>query len=342
MTGVGFDFQESNNYEPINDFYNTNIYLSEYNNNFEFLNDEKISNEEFLSNKDIKSSQKMSHFQDFKNDQNFVTFNINSCNNYTTNHTTCDNIPSYIPLENCKDNLLSQIINKDILDILIPGKNTKKCYNFINQINENNNNKYFFNISKKNGRKFDLDEIVLKIKSNIIKLIFKFINSLIKNINNKNNKLDLLLPLKYELISRPMDKLFNLKLLNQPIYKILSNDISGQNPKKNYLIINYIINSINKEYLIIKKALELTWGDYLDIFRYNYTQKLEEKMGKNLFDEIKNQFDKIDNFICELYVKMDENENEKNDYLSSVLLLTYNYERYFMIKKIRNKNTNKK
>ena len=150
----GFDFEESNNYGPINDFYKSNIYLSEYNNNCEFLNDEKISNEEFLSNKDIKSSQKMSHFQDFKNDKNFVTFNINSCNNYTTNHTTCDNIPSYIPLENCKDNLLSQNnINKDILDIIIPGKNTKKCNTFINQSNEIYNNynekKKLFNILKK-------------------------------------------------------------------------------------------------------------------------------------------------------------------------------------------------
>ena len=63
-------------------------------------------------------------------------------------------------------------------------------------------------------------------------------------------------------------------------------------------------------------------------------------MGKNLFDEIKIQFDKIDNFICELYVKMVD--NDRNDYLSSVFLLTYNYERYFMLKKIRKPSPNKK
>ena len=71
----------------------------------------------------------MTNFQDFKNDTNFVTFNINSCNNYSTKHTTCDNIPSYIPLENYKDNLLYQNnINKDILDIIISGKKNKKMY----------------------------------------------------------------------------------------------------------------------------------------------------------------------------------------------------------------------
>ena len=77
----------------------------------------------------------------------------------------------------------------------------------------------------------------MKIKSNITKYIIELINSLIKKNNEQNKKIPLLLPLKYELISRPMGKIFNMELLNQPIYKILSNDISGRFPKLNYYII---------------------------------------------------------------------------------------------------------
>ena len=39
--GQGFDFDENNNYEPINDFYNINKNISETNINFDILNDDK-------------------------------------------------------------------------------------------------------------------------------------------------------------------------------------------------------------------------------------------------------------------------------------------------------------
>ena len=343
---INFD---DNNFSEINEYYHNDKNLYEINcfgpnNNYnnEFFNDEKINNDIYLLNKN-KSYQKPPIPKD-DNEKDFGTFNIKTCYNTSTNHTTCENIPSYIPLDTIKNNLLCHSKNKDILDIIILGNNTKKCYKFLNQINDNNNyineNKNLFKVSKKNGRKYDLDEIVLKIKSNITIYIFSLINSLIKEIIN-NNKKHKLMPLKYGLISRPMDKIFNIKLLNQPIYTILSNDTSNKDVKKNYNIINNIINSNNKDYLIIKKALELTWGDYLDIFRYNYTPKLIEKIGKNILDEIKNKFDKIDSFMSELYVQKYDNDDEKNDYLSSVLLLTYNYERYFMLKKIRKPSLNK-
>ena len=336
------DLYENCNFFPINDFLNNNQNFYEYifdeqnsNNIADTIN---IENGEF--NKDIASSKKQPIIKNIYND--FETFNIKTCFNISTSQSTNGNIPSYISLDNIKNILLCHNKkNKNIVDIIIPGNNTKKCHNFFNQINDNNNyndeTKYLFKISKKNARKYDIDEMVMKIKSNVTKYIIELINSLIKEKSSKNTKKMSLLPLKYKLISRPMDRIFNIELLNQPIYKILSNDISGKFPKKNYCIINNIINTINKEYLIIKKALELTWGDYLDIFRYNYTEKIKEKIENNNLNEIKNKFDKIDSFICELYVKKYDNDNEKKDYLSSILLLTYNYERYFILKKIKNK-----
>ena len=127
----------------------------------------------------------------------------------------------------------------------------------------------------KKERKFDIDEIVLKIKSNMTKNIITFINTLLidknQSINEKNknnekqyeeNEIALLSPLKYDLISRPMNSTFNLSLLDQKIYKRLSNDTSNNNKKNNYEIIKKIINSKNKENILfygIKEALMLTW-----------------------------------------------------------------------------------
>ena len=83
-------------------------------------------------------------------------------------------------------------------------------------------------------------------------------------------------------------------------------------------------------------------GDYLDIFRYNYTKALKSKIGKTLIEKIKENFNKIDTFISEMFGKNYNNENKKSDYLSSLLLLTYNYERYFNKKKTRKHCQNKR
>ena len=125
-------------------------------------------------------------------------------------------------------------------------------------------------------------------------------------------------------------------------YKILSNDTSDNNNKSNYNIIKRIINSNNKQNHIIKEALMLTWREYLDIFRYNYTNELKSKIGKTLFEKINVNFNKIDNFIFEMSVKNYNDENKKKDYLSSLLLLTYNYERYFNKKLTRKSCQNRK
>ena len=189
------------------------------------------------------------------------------------------------------------------------------------------------------------------------KNIITFINTLLidknQSINEKNknnekqyeeNEIALLSPLKYDLISRPMNSTFNLSLLDQKIYKILSNDTSNNNKKNNYEIIKKIINSKNKENHIIlwnKRSIDVDMGDYLDIFRYNYTKVLKSKIGKTLIEKIKENFNKIDTFISEMSEKKYNNENKKNDYLSSLLLLTYNYERYFNKKHTRKPRKNK-
>ena len=273
---------------------NTSIYYSEnYNdliNNtscFPFFSEFSIEEEnerEFNFNIcfDVKSSNKSDFNKVLTNDKEIETFNIKTCINIITAPTTNENISSYISLEKIKNNLLSfKLKNNDFIQIIVPGKNTKKYHNYLNDIKENNKEIVFQTSKKciKKERKFDLDEIVLKIKSNITKNIITFINILIVDRNqfinekSKNNEkqleedeIALLSPLKYDLISRPMNSIFNLSLLDQKVYKILSNDTSDNNKKSNYDIIKKIINSKNKENYIIEEALMLTWRDYLDIF----------------------------------------------------------------------------
>lgn len=204
-----------------------------------------------------------------------------------------------------------------------------------------NTTKKIFKITCKKLRKFHNDEIILKIKSNINKYIIDFINLLIeeknksltsRKISPENNKL---LPIKYNLISLPLTRNFNLELLDTPLFNILSNDINGNYPKNNFNIINHIMNSEDNNYQTLKSALKLTWKDYLNIFRYNNSQL---NIDENLLKLIDQKFNKIDAFIKNLKKIKEE---EKNDYIISVLLNLFNYERYFINKQTR-KQTDKK
>jgi hypothetical protein len=347
--------------DPNESIYYSENYIDSFNDNFcfPFFNVFSIEEENKMElnynlYSDVSSSNKFDYNKVLTIDEEIKTFNIKTCNNIITAPTTNENISSYISLEEIQNNYLSfKFKDNNFRQIIVPGKNTKKYHNYLNNIKENNVKAIMFQTSKKKvkkERKFDLDEIVLKIKSNIIKNIIIFINTLIIDKNqlikekNKNDEkqneedadeIALLSPLKYDLISRPMNSIFNLSLLDQKIYNILSNEISDNTKKSNYEIIKKIINSKNKENQIIKEALMLTWRDYLDIFRYNYTNALKSKIGNTLFEKIKENFNKIDTFISEMSEKKYNNENKKYDYLTSRLLLAYNYERYFNKKHTR-------
>ena len=76
------------------------------------------------------------------------------------------------------------------------------------------------------------------------------------------------------------------------------------------------------------KALSLTIQYYLDIFRY--------KLPNNQF-----KIKLVDYLIKEYKKNKDENENKKceyslKDYIAALLLLTYNYERFFFLRLKRN------
>ena len=162
-------------------------------------------------------------------------------------------------------------------------------------------------------RKFDPDQMINKIKRSLNESIRQYINSFLE-IKYKVCKL------KKQLINEASDAHFNLMYLNQPLYSILINDSNDINKLSNYDKIKFIYKD-NKDLI---DNLELTIQDYLDIFRYKKTN-------------VKFQFKLVD-FLTKLSREIKFNDiNEKKeiikkDYVSSVLLLTYNYERFFYLR----------
>lgn len=310
------------------------------NDRFDICDEEQPKNDlaenlvNFLDNN--KQFQKQNVENDSNNKNKIIVFNIET---YTEIKIEKEE-PPFISVEEILKILKEKSVLKYYLEL-----NTKDSNIITNEDLFNNNiqntTKKIFNITSKKIRKFCNDEIILKIKSNINKSIIVFINLLIEEKNKSltskkvSPEKNMLSPIKYDLISRPLTRNFNLELLDTPLFKILSNDTNYNYPKNNFDIINNIMNSEDNNYQNLKSALKLTWKDYLNIFRYNNS---ELKADENLLKIIDEKFNKVDAFIDNL---KNIKKEEKNDYIISILLNLFNYERFFINRQTR-KPTNKK
>ena len=150
----------------------------------------------------------------------------------------------------------------------------------------------------------------------------------------KDDLVDLIKFLDYKFVDK-IKKETELNLLKMPLKEIFSNNISPRYstlPRdSNRRIIERIIKD-EKNNEIIMFALNLTFGEWLDVFTYKKELKdiknFEEKKMKNLIDK----FDRIDMLLKEIY-----QSNYSNNYLSYFICLIYNYERWFYIKNGRNR-----
>ena len=199
----------------------------------------------------------------------------------------------------------------DLINIV---KNGKICGNVINFLTEY----YKFNDEK---RRFHPDKMINKIKTAFNESIRDYINSF-KEMKYKISKL------KKNLINNAIKSDFNLNYLRQPLYSILSNDSNESNRKSNYEKILINLNNINKDNSNLMEYLRLKIQDYLDIFRYKLP---------NIHFKIK----LVDYLIKENKKCKDESENKKGDYclrdyIAALLLLTYNFERFFYLRLKRN------
>ena len=257
--------------------------------------------------------------------------------------------PNFINLReiiNLKEEFLSPLwddpdksIFKDKEDLFKVVESNEFCkiyqdiLNYLQGKKRNNHNK---------KRKEYIDEMILKIKNKILYSYLKATNSF------NEFKMRPISTIKHELVNKPILADFNLILLEKPLCLILSNksndDTKNKNNKK---IIQEALNGYNNgsKEKIIYSHLYLTFQNCLDIFRYvEKNENFNYKLVDFLFEEFKSQVKKMEKKNKE---KKEENKAWIQQYIVSLLLLTYNYELFFYIRKmksekIKNKQNNNK
>ena len=183
------------------------------------------------------------------------------------------------------------------------------------------------------------DNIIKKIKAEFFTYMILFINNIIGTINliynNKIYKID------YELINR-LNREIDLKYLNMSIKDLLSLNVSPKFKKidkesnKNY--IEKILNekSLNEA---IKFAFNMTFRDFIDIFSYKRKVKellIEYKVNDDSND-ICNKIEKSLVGVDDLFNKIIKSDKNDKNYFSNFVFYLYNYEKWFFMKRDRNK-----
>ena len=263
-------------------------------------------------------------------------------------------------------------ISEDIKEKIIPTKNITNIEKSmsITKIKRKKTGKIKFNINtyeklgdieeRKLGRKkadteysksfhniYSSDNIIIKIKVYLFEYALIFINTILnlflgekklknyKKIFLKNRKKDFLIKnIDYKFI-RNIKKVQELSLLSTSLKDIFSNNISPKYkaypPDINKQIINRIIkeNSNNK---IIIKVFNLTFREWIDIFTYKKDLNTIIKFDEETSINIDEKFDHIDKIILDIY-----NKYQETNYLVYFISYIYNYERWFIVKKSRNR-----
>ena len=247
-----------------------------------------------------------------------------------------------------------------------PNKKRKKT----GKIKFNNDNKYEKpddGEERKRGRKkaddyysksihniYSSDNINKKIKTNLLEFALIFLNTILnlfldeKKLKNytknylknrkKKDSYDLIKNLDYTFIKN-INKTKEISLLSTPLKDIFSNNISRKYKTYHSNLNKQIINQIIKEESnnpIIMKAFNLTFREWIDIFTYKKDLKTIIEFEEETAENLDGKFDYIDKLILDIYEKYQDTK-----YLFYFISYIYNYERWFLIKKERNRNYKK-
>jgi hypothetical protein len=196
------------------------------------------------------------------------------------------------------------------------------------------------------------DNIIKKIKTNILKYLLIFINKLLYSILDRNTiescliqinrsiyeekeEVDLIKYLDYKLFIDSMKKDLNIKFLKMTINDFLSNKVSTKfkniNEDTNKTIIKDLLKQNNA---IFNFIFNLKLGDWFNIFLY---KKEIEDFGiihGNQIKIIMDSFQRVDKLLVNICKKY----KNDYDYVSSFICHMYNFERWFLIKTGRNKS----
>ena len=280
-------------------------------NNYDF--NEQKENEEIIYE---KMKIKIFNYDNYKNDN--YEFNEEFKIEFIPLKNIIQSYESHIKgLWNDQPNIFE---NKDKLLEIEKNSNYKIYINTSNYLNE------IKNTNKKENRKYDTDEMVTKIKTNLSRSYIEATNSF------PELKLRKITTIKKDLINSRIKAKFNLIYLKHPLYSILSNESTEGN--RNQLIIEDIMNVRNKSGQPIIEHLNLSVQNCLDIFRY--------KIENNYFNY------KLLEFLKEEYKSQTNDKKEKEyiekckEYIASLILVSYNFENFFYIRKKKEKKEKQK
>ena len=175
------------------------------------------------------------------------------------------------------------------------------------------------------------DNIIKKIKGYFISFLITFVNSIIREKEDRLKSLDYI---KY---IDPLKRYENLNLLKMTVKDCLSRDTSPKYIKSkadyNIIKINKILNE-EKDNEVIKFVFNMTIKDWIEI----YTMKkniCDFEIGENLtiieYDKIQSKIPSIKDLFKEI---MEKNKDDEI-YFTKFVFYLYNYEKWFLIKRER-------
>ena len=195
------------------------------------------------------------------------------------------------------------------------------------------------NSNRQEHNKNSSDNIIKKIKTQLFVYLFQFLNNMFEF--EKDQKL---CKLDYKIINQ-INKDNEIKLLRTTLEDLFSSDISPKYISKSTdfnkkLILKKIKPKEEvKDYDTVLFVLNMTFGEWFDLFRYKKDikdiQKEYQQIDNIKFDKIAKSFVYVDNLLNKMIKKQDEK------YFSLFIFFIYNYERWFAIKSPRkNKSQN--
>ena len=180
------------------------------------------------------------------------------------------------------------------------------------------------NISEKSHNKFSVDNIMKKVKKNLINYLILFIKSLLPEEYQQYS----LFKINYKIIDN-LKKDINLKYLKMTLKEFLSQEISPKFKNKDKNTNENNINEILKDNIafenkeVINQMFNMTLGEWIDIF----TMKKQSNINVSGIDKL------LEKLLIDIY-KNNETKNEV-DYFSTFVYCLYNYGRWFDCKKGR-------
>ena len=269
------------------------------------------------------------------------------------------NIPSHVKKKIFMDSNLNKI-ETHMNDIALSGKKRRrrrkeKIILDDDKVFQKVGRKKQDDFTKRKHDKNSADNIIKKLKLKFFEYSLRFLNNILnayldktkiieytrflrKDIKIEDETQNLIKFLDYKFVDK-IKKETDLQLLKSPLKDIFSNDISPKystlSRDSNKKMIERILEE-QKDNLNIMFAFNLTFEEWIEIFTFKKELKSFIILDKDKMKDLNDKFIKLDKLILEIYDK-----NYTNNYLSYFISYAFNYKRWFIMKRGRNRVSNK-